>query len=239
MTKSSLIEKLKVLEEGLPCTPESGFLGTDLDPEECSLILVPVPWEATTSYGGGTSQGPKAIMKASHQLDLEDSSFGKSYRAGIAFIEPNSEIAALNSTAKEAAQEVIAAVSERNSSPENLAIVNQAGLRVNEIVNEEVEHWLAKGKFVAVVGGDHSSPQGLIEALSKRYTEGFGILHFDAHHDLRSEYEGFKFSHASIFYNVMHEFKNVSKIVQVGIRDYSRDEKNFMIQLKERGHCFY
>ena len=60
---------------------------------------------------------------------------------------------------------------------------------------------------MAVVGGDHSCPLGLIKALDDTSKEDFGILHVDAHHDLREAYEGFTYSHASIFYNVLNECK--------------------------------
>ena len=98
---------------------------------------------------------------------------------------------------------------------------------------------IKKDKFVAVVGGDHSCPLGLIKALDDTSKEDFGILHVDAHHDLREAYEGFTYSHASIFYNVLNECKNVSKLIQVGIRDYSKEEAQRMINLGDKGDCLY
>ena len=48
-----------------------GFIGGRLDPEEASLVLIPVPWEATVSFGEGTANAPDAIRTSSHQLDVE------------------------------------------------------------------------------------------------------------------------------------------------------------------------
>ncbi len=232
-------EAMAELEQGMPPAAESGLLGVNIDPEDARLVIIPVHWEATTSYGGGTSDGPDVIIPASHQLDMEDAAFGKAFRAGITVVPEDTVIRSLNDKAKEAAQAVIKACERRSEDPENLKFVNECSVKVNEAVYGMAKSWLAKGKFVAVLGGDHSSPQGLIQALAETVPGGFGVLHFDAHHDLRDAYEGFKFSHASIFFNVMRSYPNVTKLTQVGIRDYSRDEKSYMQSLRNRGACFY
>jgi agmatinase len=227
------------LEQGLPPAADAGFLGVSIDPEDAKLVLIPVHWEATTSYGAGTSKGPDVIIPASHQLDMEDAAFGKAFRAGVTMLPEDSLIRTLNEKAKEAAQRVIDACEHRVDAPDDLRFVNECSEKVNESVYQTSKHWLARNKFVAVLGGDHSSPQGLIHALAETVKDGFGILHFDAHHDLREAYEGFTYSHASIFYNVMTSYPQISKLTQVGIRDYSRDERAFMNQLGARGSCFY
>lgn len=232
-------EAMADLEQGLPPAEGAGFLGVSLNPDDAKLVIVPVPWEATTSYGAGTSDGPDAMVPASHQLDMEDQAFGKAFRAGISVVEEDPLIRSLNKKAKEAAQQAIIACERRSEDRQALGFVNECSAKVNESVYVSAQTWLKRNKFVAVLGGDHSSPQGLIRALSENYKEGFGILHFDAHHDLRKAYEGFTYSHASIFYNVMTEYPNIKKLTQVGIRDYSRDEKAFMEALGPRGSCFY
>ncbi len=73
------------------------------------------------------------------------------------------------------------------------------------------------------MGGDHGSVYGAIAAHAHAYP-GMGILHLDAHADLRDAYEGFTWSHASIFHNVLHRLPEVSALVQVGLRDVSEDE---------------
>ncbi|MGH9550094.1 MAG: agmatinase family protein, partial [Terriglobales bacterium] len=90
------------------------------------------------------------------------------------------------------------------------------------LVESRAAHFLDRNKLVGLIGGDHSTPLGLLRELGKRHDD-FGILHFDAHSDLRDAYEGFRYSHASIMFNVL-ELKSMSKLVQVGIRDYCEDE---------------
>ncbi|MDZ7819319.1 MAG: arginase family protein [Aliarcobacter sp.] len=68
MSYRTLEEEIKVLELGLPPVEGDGFIGGRLDPKEASLVLVPVPWEATVSYGEGTANAPDAMRLSSHQL---------------------------------------------------------------------------------------------------------------------------------------------------------------------------
>jgi agmatinase len=89
-------------------------------------------------------------------------------------------------------------------------------------VERLVGEWLDKGKTVGLLGGDHSTPLGFLRALAKRH-ESFGILHIDAHMDLRIAFEGFTYSHASIMYNAL-QLPNISTLVQVGIRDFCEEE---------------
>ncbi len=237
-TNFPLSEVVARLEAGLPPSPEAGFLGADLDPADSSLVLLPVPWEATTSYGGGTSAAPAAIIQASHQLDLEDSFVDRPYRAGIACLPTDTRITALNESARSDALEVIAALEQGKTENAALQRVNAASSEVDTIVYQSAREQLDEGRLVGLIGGDHSSPLGLIRALADT-SEPFAILHFDAHHDLRHAYEGFTGSHASIFHNVMETVPGVSKLVQVAIRDYSRAEKEYAKELGERCHVFY
>jgi len=235
----TLPDVIAELEAGLPPRADAGFLGARLDPHDAALVLIPVPWEATTSYGGGTSRGPEAIVRASYQLDLEDPAFGTPYRAGIAFAPQDEVVVLRNERARVAALEAIAALEGGAEAPVALAVVNDAGADVNAHVEAAARALLEEGKLVGVVGGDHSSPYGLIRALASRHPDGFGVLHIDAHHDLRAAYEGFTWSHASIFHNVMERVPAVRKLVQVGIRDYSRAEREYAAALGQRGACFY
>ena len=88
------------------------------------------------------------------------------------------------------------------------------------------------------MGGDHSAPYGAIQAASERHP-GLGLLHFDAHHDMRQAYEGFEHSHASIFYNVLRDFPSIKKLVQVGIRDFCEQEADFCARQGARVRVFY
>jgi agmatinase len=93
------------------------------------------------------------------------------------------------------------------------------------------------GKKVAVIGGDHSSPLGYFQALANQYSD-FGILHIDAHADLRDAYEGFEFSHASIMFNAL-KIPQISKLVQVGLRDICIDEVEIINSSNNRVVAYY
>jgi agmatinase len=105
--------------------------------------------------------------------------------------------------------------------------VNEGSYFLNAWVYQQTKELLAKGKLVALLGGDHSTPLGFIKALAEQHSE-FGIIQIDAHCDLRDSYEGFVYSHASIMYNMLKEVPQVQKLVQVGIRDYSQGEYEFI-----------
>jgi agmatinase len=116
--------------------------------------------------------------------------------------------------------------------------VNDYGERMNRWVYEETKRWIAAGRMPVVLGGDHSVPFGAIQAWIERYP-GLGILHLDAHADLREAYEGFTWSHASIFHNVMTRLPNVGRLVQVGLRDLGRSEKRMIEESGGKIHPFY
>jgi agmatinase len=203
-----------------------GIFGLPHTPDQASVVLIPVPWEPTTSYGRGAARGPAAILHASRQVDLFDLQTGRPYEAGIALLDVDPEIAAWNAEACAAAEPVIAAGGEVAGDPAlaaRLARVNELSERLNERVAAIARAWIDRGKLVGVVGGDHASPFGAIAAHAERWP-GLGVLHLDAHADLRDAYEGFTFSHASIMHNVAARLPGVARIVQVGIRDLSEEE---------------
>ena len=105
---------------------------------------------------------------------------------------------------------------------QDLEKINYACSDMVEAVRTQTLHWMDKGKKVVLLGGDHSTPLGYYQALATKY-DNFGILHLDAHMDLRIAYEGFTYSHASIMYNAL-QIPQISKIVQVGIRDFCEQE---------------
>jgi agmatinase len=109
-----------------------------------------------------------------------------------------------------------------------VAEVDALGERMNAWVHAQASAWLQRDRLVGVVGGDHSAPFGAIRAVAERHP-GLGVLHVDAHADLRAGYEGFRWSHASIMYNVFRELPEVARIVQVGVRDYC-DEEDLLIR---------
>ncbi|HVV86032.1 MAG TPA: agmatinase family protein [Kofleriaceae bacterium] len=206
--------------------PDGGIYGLPFTPEESRVVLVPVPWDATTSYRRGTADGPAAIRAASGQIDLLDVETGTPYRAGIAMLDESPELLAWNLEGRALADPVIAAAGRTHGDPaleQAVADVNALSARVDAWVARETERWLAAGKLVGIVGGDHSVPFGAIAAVARRHP-GLGVLHVDAHADLRDAYEGFTGSHASIMHNVVHRIPEVARLVQVGIRDLCEAE---------------
>ncbi|MEJ7684909.1 MAG: arginase family protein [Segetibacter sp.] len=92
--------------------------------------------------------------------------------------------------------------------------------------------------MVGLIGGDHSTPLGFFKAIGEKHGD-FGILQIDAHADLRIGYEEFTHSHASIMYNALQEVPQLKRLVQVGIRDYSEDENNYISENSERIVTFF
>lgn len=220
---------------------DSGIFGLPYTVEEANLVLIPVPWEATTSYGGGTSLGPQVIFNASKQVDLFDIDFGNFYEKGIHLLAESGEIKQWNTTAKKAAKIVIEAAGSSNTETEEvhkaIPLVNALSLKLNDFVYQTTKKLLSQGKMVGLIGGDHSSPFGAIQAFLEKYPN-MGILHFDAHADLRNAYEGFEFSHASIMHNVITK-TSLKKLVQVGIRDFCEEEFHFIQQNPDRITTFF
>jgi agmatinase len=224
---------LPSFDPSAPATGD-GIFGLPHTPQQAAVVLIPVPWEPTTSYGKGTARGPAAILGASRQVDLFDVQTGRPYQAGIAMLDVDAEIVRWNAAACVAAEPVIEAGGEVAGDSEletRLARVNDLSRKLNDRVAAIAGRWIEQGKLVGLVGGDHSAPFGNILAHARRYP-GMGVLHVDAHADLRDAYEGFADSHASILFNVATRVPEVSRVVQVGIRDLSEDE-NLFIQRSE------
>jgi len=116
--------------------------------------------------------------------------------------------------------------------------INDGGQFLNEWVYQNTKKLLDQEKLVGVVGGDHSCPLGYYKALGEKYPS-FGILQIDAHADLREAYEGITYSHASIMFNALKEVAAVSKLVQVGTRDYSESEMEYIHNSRGRVVTFF
>jgi agmatinase len=218
-----------------------GLFGLDTLPQDARVVVIPVPFDATTSYRPGTARGPEHVLEASKQVDLEDIQYGPIWKAGIAMLPVPRDVAALSKRARAAAEPVIragGAVPGNKAHAKAVATVNAASERVHGYVARESERILDRGAIPAVLGGDHSSPFGLIAELSLRHP-GMGILQIDAHADLRDGFEGFAWSHASIFHNVMTRLPDVKRLVQVGIRDVGAREVEFARTSKGRVRTFF
>lgn len=207
-----------------------GIYGLPFSEADARCVLLPVPFEATTSYRPGTKEGPTAILEASRQVDLWDVELGRVYEPGIHLVPESAEVRGWSDAARAQAVKVIEAggvVAGDEALEQALASVNRASEQLNGWVYAQAKARLEAGKLVGVVGGDHSTPFGLIRAASERWP-GLGVLHVDAHADLRDAYEGFTYSHASIMHNVASRLPGVARLVQVGIRDFCEQEVDFI-----------
>ncbi len=205
------------------------YFGMPYTPDEAQLVLISAPWDVTVSYGAGTAYGPDALIEASTQLDFYDPAAPDAWRKGIATADIDYSLQELSERLRHDAVRVIEHLEQGGSIDDDRVVrkirrVNEGSNELNQNIFEEAQRWLEAGKLVGLVGGDHSTPYGLIRALATRHAH-FGILHIDAHCDLREAYEGFTFSHASIMYNVLHDIPEVDRIVQVAVRDYSAAER--------------
>jgi agmatinase len=200
-----------------------GIFGLPFTRDRARIIIIPVPFDATTSYGGGTSAGPRAVLHASKQVDLYDRSFGRIWEQGI-FMEPiDEQMAALSEKTRALALPIIEKGGPDEDDAELIERVRAAGDHVNEFVRAHARRTLDEGKIPVILGGDHSTPFASIHACADRFGP-IGVLQIDAHMDLREAYEGFRWSHASIMHNVLEAVPGVERIVQVGIRDFGERE---------------
>lgn len=213
--------------------PGSGIFGLDCERKDSRVILLPVPFDATTSYRRGTSLGPAAIFRASAQVDLYDRRMGRIYERGIHMIDEVDRLWKLSEETAEHAASLIEAGGARPEDASTVRKIDVACEEVNAYVYAEVRKILRENKIPGVIGGEHSVPFGAIRACAEHH-EKIGLLHIDAHMDFRDAFEGMTWSHASIMHNVMSRVPGVTKIVQVGIRDFGERELEFATRLGDR-----
>lgn len=233
--KQSKADKLQSFDPGAVGQRNGRLFGLPFDYDECDLVVLPVPWDVTTSYRPGTAAAPQAILDASTQIDLYDPQWPDAWQAGAFFLSGTPPGSAATDWAQESerlraqARRCIEA-QEDGEPPDSpgqrrlIEEVNEGSSRLDAWVRAETDSHLSRGKIVGVLGGDHSVPLGALVALASRPELGdFGVLHIDAHADLREAYEGFHGSHASIMNNALR-LPSLRRLVQVGIRDYSAAE---------------
>lgn len=179
----------------LPWAPDVNFLG--LPKEHCGfddagVVILPVPYEATVSYMGGTRFGPRGLIHASRFIELYDHELdAEPYVIGV------------------------------HTLPELMLTGAGPGKALREL-RRAFDGLLATGKFVIMLGGEHSVSGPPILAHADRLgRRKLSVLQLDAHADLRAEYEGTPYSHAC----VMHTVHERVKLVQVGIRSLTAEER--------------
>jgi agmatinase len=160
--------------------------------------IIPVPYEATTSYGKGTANGPRAIFDASQEVELfDDELWAEPFKIGIHSAEP---------------------IVMKKMEP--------AAQKPFQELYEQIKPLIETDRFPIVVGGEHSLTLGAIRACAERYKD-LSVLQIDAHCDLRPAYEGNPYSHASVAFRI-YETLAKPLITQVGIRNVSWEEVKWM-----------
>lgn len=205
------------------------IFGFPVKKEEADIVITPIPWDATASYGKGTSNGPKAILDASTQLDFYHPRLPEAWKTKVFMSPISKDWKKINDDLCHRGLEYIDFL-ENGGKIENSSVFKElisdmydAQIALKNNLKEKCIQLFKDGKIPAVLGGEHSTPLGLIEAIDDLNIP-FGILQIDAHADLRDSYEGFQQSHASIMFNAVANSKNLSKLVQVGIRDLAQSE---------------
>lgn len=191
-----------------------GLFDCGADARDAAVVVIGVPWEPSVSYRRGASQTPGRIARASQQVDLHSELLGRSFGAEAA-LSLREDWLRLNHHACAAAARG------------DCAAVNAASAQLNAELAADCAALHASGRAAGVLGGDHSAAYGAIAASAAAHGArgGIGVLHIDAHYDLRAAYQGFAHSHASIMHNVLETVPAVQRLVSVGVRDYSSCER--------------
>lgn len=212
----------------------SGLFGLPCNIKDSQVIIIPVPWDATSSHSHGTSTGTKAVLKESKFVELYSKNLGNFFEKGIAMEEMPLDIIKKNRKARRLAAPIVdAGNTEQSKRLKSFAEeVDVLCEEMNNHVYAQTRKHLKNNKTVGLLGGDHSISFGSIRAHIEKYPN-MGVLQFDAHYDLRDKFEGLTYSHGSIMNNVI-EKTSLIKLTQVGIRGYCEEEYNKSIQSNER-----
>ncbi len=189
--------------------PPLNFLGLPAEhaePDRSGVVVLPVPYELTTSYGQGTRNGPQALLVASQQVEVYDREFGR--EPALEFGVHTLPLLAPNYRDPQTAHaEIAAAVAA-----------------------------YAPDKLLCVIGGEHSISGSVARGLHQVYGD-FVTVQLDAHADLRAEYEGTPYSHASAMRRVIDN--GGGPVLQLGIRSLSSDEAEFIRTQPDRVETFF
>jgi agmatinase len=168
--------------------------------EQSRVLVWPISYEGTVSYGTGTGRGAEAIIDASRNMELYDEETdAEVYKLGIHTLDESSSI--------------------------------EPPARMMESLHERASELVKTGKFVTMIGGEHSVSAPVIRAHAERY-DNLSVLQIDAHADLRDTYDGTPHSHASIMARVTRDMRLPS--VQCGIRSISAEEARSLDELPTR-----
>lgn len=236
-------DKIKHFNPNAAALRDSDLFGLPFTADEADMVIVPVPWEVTVSYGSGTSRGPSHVLECSCQVDLLHPEYPELWKAGIATDAYPEQLELRSAELRSRAEAIIERLTDGTDIQSDPVLkaaqeeINEACEAMNRHVETAAGKLLDQGKLVGLLGGDHSTPLGFYRAHAARQ-EAFGILHIDAHMDFRIAYEGFTYSHASVMHNAL-KLPELKKIVQVGIRDYCEEEMQVARRAGSRADIYF
>ncbi|HYJ37869.1 MAG TPA: arginase family protein, partial [Chitinophagaceae bacterium] len=144
--------------------PNNNIFGLPSTEEESRLVILPVPWEVTVSYNGGTARSAEHIFKASLQVDLLELEWKDAWKQGFYMRSPDKKVLLKSDYLRKEAELLIAYMSKGEDIAENsfmsksLKDINEGSIYLNNWVYQQTSDLLKKGKLVALLGGDHSTP---------------------------------------------------------------------------------
>jgi agmatinase len=215
-----------------PAAKDSGIFGLPYKVAESNLIIIPIPWDATSYQKSNAFLGPRVILSESKFVELYDKNLKGFYKSGIAFVESSKIIKRLNNKARKLVQKA-----RSNEFDNRLNKIDKWCNDMNSYVFETTKKYLDMNKLVGLIGGDHSISFGSVKAHLDKYPK-MGLLQLDAHCDLRNSFEGFTYSNASVMNNILSN-TNINKLVQVGVRGMCEEEFLRINDAKDKIRVFY
>lgn len=183
-------------------TAQVPFLGAEfaVNSDTARVAILPIAYEATTTYRRGCENGPAAILDASQQVEVYDDEFDREVCEVGVWTHPT-----------------IA------DTRDNHSISSDAMLQATQ---QSVAHLVGEGKFVIALGGEHSITAGIVAAYQQAYAgEPFTVVQIDAHGDLRYEYEGSIHNHACVMRRIV---EMGLPTLQLGIRSICKEEADLI-----------
>ena len=174
------------------------FIGSEAQTTytEAKAVILPIPYEATTTYRKGCEHGPAAILEASDQLEAYDEELQQETCLTTGIYTHD-------------------AIADTNQNP------NLTAEEMLEVTTKTVSDLLQDGKFVIALGGEHAITEGVVKAYYQLLSEPFTVVQIDAHGDMRHSYEGSIYNHACVMRRVLDMGLPT---LPVGIRSICREE---------------
>jgi agmatinase len=174
------------------------FLGLEATStyEAAKVVILPIPYEATTTFRKGCEKGPDALIAASDQLEAYDEELKRETCVDVGIYTHS-------------------AIADTRQNP---------NLSADEMLNattEVVSRFIADNKFVIALGGEHAITTGIVRAYQQALNEPFTVIQIDAHGDMRHEYEGSLHNHACVMRRVL---EMGLPTLPVGIRSICKEE---------------